>query len=142
MLRLRLVCLTLGCLAVRATLATAQAPTLAFSTADGYGPGIYSAVSVHSDTDRIVVKGRIVLGENCRRLTGFLTVASRDTLILELRDSRVGNVLCGREETPMRYRAAISPLAPGAQHVRVTYRNLGGNPIVLGETEAVVPYDR
>jgi hypothetical protein len=122
------------------TQAAAQAkPALTFSTLDGGGPGIYSPVSVQADPGRIVVSGRLILGENCRRLSGALTVANTHTLILALSNSRVGDIFCGRDETPVRYRAEIGPLAPGSYKVRITYRNLGGTPVVLANIAVAVP---
>jgi hypothetical protein len=141
MLRLRLASLASAYLLASTAQAVAQSPKLTLTTSSGDGPGIYSSTSVRADTGRIVVEGRLLLGETCRRLTGTLAPERLDTLTLELHNSRTGNYLCGRDETPVRYRAAISPVSPGPHYIRVTIRNLGGPPVLLGAAEVSVPYD-
>jgi hypothetical protein len=134
-------CLVWICLLVDAAQPVAQAPRLTFTTSSGDGPGIYSPVSVRSDTGRIVVEGRLLLGETCRRLTAALAVGTQDTLTLELDNSRVGNFFCGRDETPVRYRAAISSVSSGPHYVRITIRDLGRPAVLLGAAEVSVPFD-
>ena len=116
-------------------------PALTFSTIGGDGPGIYSPVYFQSDTGRILVTGRLILGETCRRLSGALTLANAHTLIVALRNSRVGDNFCGGDETPVRYRATVGPLAAGSYEVRITYQNLAETPVVLADTAIAVPAD-
>jgi hypothetical protein len=65
-------------------------------------------------------------------------MASKDTLILELKNSRFGQFLCGHDVMPVRYQAAISPLPAGSRYVRVTYQNLSEKPVILGAAVARV----
>lgn len=119
-------------------------PHLAFRTEPAEGPGETRAAVLEARPEAVLVRGRLVIGDLCRRLRASVLDASDSTIVLLLQTyDRPGaqNMLCDREEQWVRYVAEVSPICAGKVRVAVQLQDLRPEHELLAAT-LVVPRAR